>query len=69
MDGRNRAAGATARSADPEDHDAGSERSRAFPQAVENPKKVFRPLVRKYQFDALLLVGDPSEYSRCWIIS
>jgi len=45
----------------PEDHDAGSERSRAFPQAVENPK-LFRPLTRKYEFDALLLVGDPSEY-------
>ncbi|MEP6673139.1 MAG: hypothetical protein ABJF10_28570 [Chthoniobacter sp.] len=45
----------------PEDRDAGSERARAFPQAVENPK-VFRQLVRKYQFDALLLVGDPSEY-------
>lgn len=45
----------------PEDHDAGSERSRTFPQAVENPK-VFRQLDRKYRFDALLFVGDPSEY-------
>jgi tetratricopeptide (TPR) repeat protein len=45
----------------PEDRDAESERSRAFPQAVENPN-VFRQLYRKYRFDALLFVGDPSEY-------
>jgi tetratricopeptide (TPR) repeat protein len=38
-----------------------SDRSRTFPQAVQNAK-LFRPLVRRYQFDALLLVGDPSEY-------
>jgi tetratricopeptide (TPR) repeat protein len=38
-----------------------SERSRAFPQAVQNPK-IFRQLDRQYRFDALLLVGDPSEY-------
>lgn len=44
-----------------EDLDPDSERSRSFPQAVENPK-LFRVLVRKYTFDALLLVGDPSEY-------
>ncbi|HSI15293.1 MAG TPA: hypothetical protein VK961_24810 [Chthoniobacter sp.] len=44
-----------------EDRDPDSERSRSFPQAVENPK-LFRVLVRKYAFDALLLVGDPSEY-------
>jgi tetratricopeptide (TPR) repeat protein len=45
-----------------EDRDPDSERSRSFPQAVENPKKLFRVLVRKYTFDALLLIGDPSEY-------
>jgi len=44
-----------------EDRDAGSERSRAFPQAVEN-WKLFRQLDRQYRFDALLFVGDPSEY-------
>lgn len=45
----------------PEDRDPESERSRSFPQAVENPK-LFWKLDRKYRFDALLLVGDPSEY-------
>ena len=45
----------------PEDRDADSERSRALPQAVQNPK-LFRQLDWKYRFDALLLVGDPSEY-------
>ena len=45
----------------PEDRDAGSERSRGLVQAVENPK-LFRQLDRKYHFDALLLVGDPSQY-------
>jgi tetratricopeptide (TPR) repeat protein len=45
----------------PEDRDADSERSRALRQAVQNPK-LFRQLDRNYRFDALLLVGDPSEY-------
>ncbi|HEY3899566.1 MAG TPA: hypothetical protein VGM54_13175 [Chthoniobacter sp.] len=44
-----------------EDRDTDSERSRAFPQAVQNPK-IFRQLDRQYRFDTLLLVGDPSEY-------
>ena len=44
-----------------EDLDAGSERSRGLVQAVENPK-LFRQLDRKYHFDVLLLVGDPSQY-------
>jgi tetratricopeptide (TPR) repeat protein len=44
-----------------EDREPESERSHSFPQAVENPK-LFRQLDRKYRFDALLLVGDPSEY-------
>lgn len=44
-----------------EDRDPESERSRSFPQAVENPK-LFWKLDRQYRFDALLLVGDPSEY-------
>lgn len=44
-----------------EDRNPESERSRSFPQAVEN-WKLFRQLDRKYRFDALLLVGDPSEY-------
>ena len=30
-------------------------------QAVENPK-LFRQLDRQYRFDALLLIGDPSQY-------
>jgi len=45
----------------PEDHDAKSDRSRGFAQAVQNPK-LFRQLDRQYRFDALLLTGDPSEY-------
>ena len=45
----------------PEDRDPESDRSRALPQAVEDPK-FFRELDRKYRFDALLLTGDPSEY-------
>ncbi|MEI9894749.1 MAG: hypothetical protein WDN28_12895 [Chthoniobacter sp.] len=45
----------------PEDREAESERARAFPQAVEN-WKLFRQLDRQYRFDALLFVGDPSEY-------
>jgi len=44
-----------------EDRDPDSERSRSFPQAVEMPK-LFRQLDRAYRFDALFLVGDPSEY-------
>ena len=45
----------------PDDRDANSELSRAFVQAVENPK-LFRQLDRKHHFDTLLLVGDPSQY-------
>lgn len=44
-----------------EDRDEKSERTRAFVQAVENPK-LFRQQDRKLRFDALLLVGDPSQY-------
>jgi len=44
-----------------EDRDTDSERSRALPQAVESPR-IFRQLDRRYRFDTLLLVGDPSEY-------
>ncbi len=44
-----------------EDRDADSPRSRAFVQAVQNPK-LFRQLDRQYRFDAVLLVGDPSQY-------
>ena len=43
------------------DLDEKSELSRAFVQAVENPK-LFRQLDRKHRFDTLLLVGDPSQY-------
>lgn len=45
-----------------EDRDETSPRSRALPQAVLDPKKLFRQLYHTYRFDALLLVGDPSEY-------
>jgi tetratricopeptide (TPR) repeat protein len=45
----------------PEDRDGRSERAAAFAQAVLNPK-LFRQLDRKFRFDALLLVGDPSQY-------
>jgi tetratricopeptide (TPR) repeat protein len=45
----------------PEDRDENSQRSRGFVQAVQNPN-LFRQLDRRYHFDALLLVGDPSEY-------
>jgi len=41
--------------------DAESERVRGYVQAVENPQ-LFRQLDRQYRFDALLLVGNPSEY-------
>jgi tetratricopeptide (TPR) repeat protein len=44
-----------------EDRDADSAKSRALPQAVLVPK-LFRQLDRQYRFDALLLMGDPSEY-------
>ena len=44
-----------------EDRDEKSERVRGLVQAVENPK-LFRQLDRKWHFDALLLVGDPSQY-------
>jgi tetratricopeptide (TPR) repeat protein len=45
-----------------EDHSDSSERTRAFSQAVLNPK-LFRQLDRRYHhFDALLLTGDPSQY-------
>jgi len=44
-----------------EDRDTDSERSRALPQAVQSPR-IFRQLDRRYRFDTLLLVGDPSEY-------
>ena len=44
-----------------EDRDEKSDRARGMVQAVENPK-LFRQLDRKYHFDALLLVGDPSQY-------
>ena len=45
----------------PEDRDAASERTRAFAQAVLEPQ-LFRQLDRQYRFDALLFVGDPSQY-------
>lgn len=41
--------------------DESSDRSRGMTQAVQNTK-LFHPLDRKYHFDALLLVGDPSQY-------
>ena len=47
---------------DDEVRDEGSDRSRGMSQAVQNPK-LFRQLDRKYRFDALLLVGDPSQYT------
>lgn len=45
----------------PEDRDDRSDRTRAFAQAVANPK-LFRQLDRRDRFDTLLLVGDPSQY-------
>ncbi len=45
----------------PEDRDPVSARSRAFAQAVLEPK-LFRQLDRQYRFDALLFIGDPSQY-------
>lgn len=44
-----------------EDRDLHSPRTRAFAQAVQNPK-LFRQLDRQSRFDAVLLVGDPSQY-------
>lgn len=44
-----------------EDRDERSDRGRAFPQAVANPK-LFRQLDRQHRFDTLLFVGDPSQY-------
>ncbi len=44
-----------------EDRDVRSERSRAFAQAVADAK-IFRQLDRRYRFETLLLVGDPSQY-------
>ena len=40
---------------------ASAEKLRAYAQAVLDPKS-FRRLDRQYRFDALLLLGDPSEY-------
>ena len=45
----------------PEDRDDRSERTRAFAQAVLVPRS-FRQLDRQYRFDALLFIGDPSQY-------
>ena len=44
-----------------EDRDDQSARTRAFVQAVLEPK-LFRQLDRQYRFDGLLFVGDPSQY-------
>jgi tetratricopeptide (TPR) repeat protein len=44
-----------------EDRDARSERSRSFAQAVLSAS-LFRQLDRRYRFDTLLFVGDPSQY-------
>ncbi len=38
-----------------------SDQARSFAQAALNPK-LFRQLDRRYRFDTLLLVGDPSQY-------
>ena len=43
------------------DRDFNSERTRELAQAVQNPK-LFRQLDRQTRFDAVLLVGDPSQY-------
>lgn len=45
----------------PDALDANGELVRGYVQAVENPK-LFRQLDRQHRFDALLLVGNPSEY-------
>ena len=44
-----------------EDRDEKSARARGLVQAVAN-KDLFRQMDRKYRFDTLLLVGDPSQY-------
>ena len=43
------------------DRSEASDKTRAFAQAVLNPK-LFWKLDRQYRFDALLLIGDPSQY-------
>lgn len=43
-----------------EARDEKSDRSRGMTQAVQNPR-LFRQLDRKYRFDTLLLLGDPSQ--------
>jgi tetratricopeptide (TPR) repeat protein len=43
------------------DRDPRSERARAFAQAVQDAR-LFRRLDRQWHFDALLLIGDPSQY-------
>ena len=45
----------------PEDRDDQSGRARAFAQAVLEPRS-FRQLDRQFRFDALLFIGDPSQY-------
>ncbi|HYR57017.1 MAG TPA: hypothetical protein VEO95_00235, partial [Chthoniobacteraceae bacterium] len=45
----------------PEDRDVRSERSRAFAQAVLDPK-LFRQLDRRSRFETVLFVGDPSQF-------
>jgi len=45
----------------PDDRDGSSSRTREFLQAVQNPK-LFRQIDRRYRFDTLLLVGDPSQF-------
>lgn len=45
----------------PADRDPGAERARNFAQAALDPK-LFRRLDRQDRFDALLFVGDPSQY-------
>lgn len=45
----------------PEELQPMAPRSKAFAQAVQNPK-LFRQLDRQHRFDSLLLVGDPSQY-------
>ncbi|MES2572231.1 MAG: hypothetical protein V4710_19520, partial [Verrucomicrobiota bacterium] len=44
----------------PEEKDDSSERSRSLAQAVQSPP-LFRQLDRRYRFDTLFLVGDPSQ--------
>ena len=45
----------------PEDRDDQSQRTRAFAQVVLVPRS-FRQLDRQFRFDALLFIGDPSQY-------